>query len=562
MRINPKELIAAANQINDNLKQSEKLPLPLLSVRAKKAALANPEDQSLRLISNVLSKMAENGKIFITRKEFNQVFTKFASYNDCAANYFNDELDKPAELPQRKLAGESIVDDYKGLYSEADASLSNALTSLWDERGNPQAGEYKYYDPSMAKQATTVTNLELSRIGVNPKAVETFAGTKSFIVCNAKYETPNGEASILVPVELSKSGALIPTVFVSKDGFANLDKNTVTEHIKAYAGRRFTVDSGALLNALSNMQKVSTMDDFEIKVLAMQEAINSKKIKKEASVEGTMHFASNGIFMQEVDSNDGHMLEMPKAEGVEKFASSLTSNRGVAEFIFGKDIVETGRKAIASKLASFNYNSQVSVASCDDNDPSITYAVKLNTKNGPVGFEAMAEVRNGMVIMPSIVAIADKAYDFTKSGIDKIANANDTDYKAIAVVSPMYELKPSEILENIRKAADLGDYKTAEEAFTVLAEKADRETYQAAMTEYMRSVNASSNNKLQKTASAKSSCKMIVQASTHSCPLCGHLNLPLDKVYQNEKGECVPLYRKAMDDTYENVLLNTSKIFG
>ena len=415
-----------------------------------------------------------------------------------------------------------------------------------------------------AKQAQTVASLELARLGVAPKSVNTFGGTESFIICDATYETPKGEAHLLVPVELSKSGTLIPTFFASKHGFADLNKQTVEEHIIASAGKSFNVKAETLINALSVAKEASTMDDFEIKALAMQEAVNNKKLTKEASSmdQSQMPFASNGIFMQEVDKAENASVQLPQAKDFEKFASSLSSSKGVASFVFGEALVSSARDAISSKIMSFGYKPQISVLACDDTDNTITYAIRVDTGNGPVGFEAMAEINNGKATLPSIIVSADKAYDFSREGINSIIKSNEPDYKSVAAVSPMYELKASEILENIRVAADAGDFKTAEEALTVLAEKGDKETYSLGLAEYMRSVNASANKHLQKQASVKSCCKRIVKASTHSAPICGHLNLPLDKVYQNEQGECVPLYRKAMSDTYEGVLFNTSKILG
>ena len=564
MKINPKDLIEAVSQINSGFKQEEKFPLPLLAVRAKKAALENQSDQSLRLIANVFTKMSENGKIFITRGELKNICSKFNGSNNNVIKCFAEELDLPEAPKDRQIAGQAS-EEIKDLYIEADQTIANALLGMWDATGKPQkVGEYKLYDPNKAKQAQTITNLELTRMGIGPKSVNTFSGTDSFIFCDATYETPKGEAHLLIPVELSKSGALIPTFFVSKHGFADLNKNTIEEHILTSAGKNFNVNSNALLNALSVMKDASVMDDFEIKALAIQEAVNNKKMVKEASSrdERQMPFASNGILMQEVDKEESIMVALPQSKDFEKFASSLNSSKGVAEFVFGELVVRSAKDAISSKITSFGYKPQISVLACDDADNTITYAVKIDTGNGPVGFEAMAEINNGKAVLPSMLVAADKAYDFSKEGINSIIRSNETDYKSVAAVSPMYELKSSEILENIRTAADVGDFKTAEEALTVLAEKSDKETYSLGLAEYIRSVNASSNKQLQKKASVKSCCKRIVKSSTHSAPICGHLNMPLDKVYQNEQGECVPLYRKGMDNTYEGVLFNTSKIFG
>lgn len=564
MTINAKEILEAANMINETFKQGEKFAIPLLAVKAQKTALANPTDQPIRVIANVLNKMSENGKVFISRAEFNSVCSKIGIMNSVATDCFANELDLPKEKEDRPLAG--MVEETKyDLYAGANESIANALSGMWDENGKiAKAGEYKMYNPTNAKQAEVVTNLELNRLGIGPKAINTFAGTKEFIICDATYATPKGDSHVLIPVQLSKSGALIPRMFASKYGFVDLTREALSNHIQSTAGKSFHVDSDLLLNTLSIAKEASVMDPFEIQALALQESINGKKIKKEASDNNSKNvFAANNIFYKEVEEikPENVELKMPKAAGYDEFSKKLGTTRGTAEFVYGKETIDNGRNIIIAKMAEFGYRPQVSVSSCDDCG-NVTYAVRIDQHSGPIGFEVIAEVNDGKVTIQSIVAVADKAYEFTKVGIDQVVRANNTDYRMVAAVSPMYDLKPSEILDTIKEAADCGDYKTAEEALHVLNEKSDHETYAVGLQEYMRCVNAGSKPTMTKTASKKCGCKLIVKNANHTGPVCGHLNLPLDQVYQNEHGECCPLYRRSMKDTYEGVLFNTSKIFG
>jgi hypothetical protein len=54
---------------------------------------------------------------------------------------------------------------------------------------------------------------------------------------------------------------------------------------------------------------------------------------------------------------------------------------------------------------------------------------------------------------------------------------------------------------------------------------------------------------------------MIVKNAHSSHRICGHTNLPLHKVYQDKEGNCRPLYRKEMDETYQGAYFLNSKIF-
>ena len=60
-----KDIIRIANDLNSAISNNEKFAVPILAVRAKKAALDNPGDETLRMMHNVLSNMSEHGKVFI-----------------------------------------------------------------------------------------------------------------------------------------------------------------------------------------------------------------------------------------------------------------------------------------------------------------------------------------------------------------------------------------------------------------------------------------------------------------------------------------------------------------
>lgn len=557
MTSNPLEFINAVNDLVNKIQGTEKFAIPILASKARKGARENPNDQTLNLLANVLTKMDENGKFFITKAEFKNLFSKFASRNTKACEMFCEEIDKIEEEKEKQRAGEP-GEDVMGLYGSADSRTANSLSGLWDDNGfiNKESDD-RSFDPIFANQAKMLSLMELSKTGLSPKSINTFCGNDEFIICEASYETPSGESRVLVPVQLSKSGALIPNLFVSAFGIADLKRGALEEHLLNSAGKSFEVNAGQLLKVLGTAGKTSFLSEFEVRALAAQKIVNEKMLSKTAS-SNMISFDGPSILKQAVDNYkpENVMLEMPRSEQTEKFASLLESGVGIAEFSFGKKLVDTGRKIVISKMASFGHNAQVSVSSCDDD--TIIYAVATDTRNGPVGFEVVADVKGDKINVPAVAAIKDRVFDFTRAGIDEMISTRATDTSAVAKVSPMYALKPSDVMNTLRKAADDGNYKIAEDALMVLSEKVDRETYSKAVSEYMRSLNTKNINK---EASTKCSCSLIVKTSTHDRPVCGHLNMPLDDVYQNKHGECVPKYRKEMPDTYEGAIFHTSKIF-
>lgn len=557
MMANPLELINSVKAVVENINNNEKFAVPLLAKKAYKCATEAPNDQTLRLMANVLCKMSENGELFITRAKLRKLFKDFYSRDTKAIKVFANELDLVEVESKRELAGKE--DKKFDLYSCANAGISNALSNLWDENGLPaKHGKINTHDPRMAKQAETLASLELARFGYSPKKVNTFGGSEEYIVCDAVYETPKGEAHILVPVELSKSGAMVPSTLVSKLGIINLNKETLKQTILSSAGNSVYIDSNLLLKSLASMNKLKDLSDFELQALMAQEAVNNKKISKEAS-DYSGRFSFDGpstIGSYGLRSNEGGEIKLLESEDTKLFASKLSSGNGVAEFQFGKEVVDNGRNIILNKMGSFGYKPQVSVSSvCDD---SIIYAVGCDSRNGPIGFEVVVDIQNNKPMVPSILAVEDSVFEFTKEGVEKVVCNQISDPKMVAAVSPYYSLKPSELINIIVEAANNSNYRVAEDALLVLAQTSSPEVYSRGLTEYMRSLDG-----LKKIASVKKKgCNKVVSSPTYQEPMCGHLHLPLSKVAQNERGECIPKYREGISDTYEGVLFNTSKVFA
>jgi hypothetical protein len=564
MSLNPFEVIKKANDVATKIFENEKFAVPMLQMRAKKAADNHPNDQTLRMMYNVLQKMNANGRLFISRAEVRDLYSKFATANNKAVDYFSTELHltEPPKAKVMKYAENADVDIVSDAISNAtNSAMYNALSQVWGEDGKlNKSASLNMYSPEHAKKAESLVGLTLSRIGVEPHKINKFAGSESFIICDAIYRTPVGESHVLIPVEFSKSGALLPSIFVSKHGFVDLTAEAVKDHIKETAGHNMQINASTLLDTLGSIRKLSSMNEIELQVaIAKSAADREKGMVKMASAsekEGEqVALTTNPIFLNEIDAEQIEM-SLPESPAKQTFASLLETPKGMAEHLFGRKTVDNARAIVINRFASIGYKPQVVLANCDDD--SLIYAARIDTQNGPLGFEVLVDVSDKTKIhLPNVIAAKDKVYEFSSDGISQAISHNVSDDTMLAKVSPMYELKPSEVLERLRVAADNRDYKTAEDALNVLSVNGPQETYTMALAEYMRSLSGG----VLKQASVKSKCSMVVKTANRSCPICGHLNLPLDKVYQDEFGNCKPLYRKAMEENYEGMLFNTSKVY-
>ncbi|HUU88835.1 MAG TPA: hypothetical protein VMX17_13940 [Candidatus Glassbacteria bacterium] len=559
MSMNPFEVIQKTKDLANKLFAAEKLMVPRLQTLAKRGAENHPNDQTLRMMYNVLQRMNEHDKMFITRGEFRELYNKFATNGNKASGYFTKELALD-ELPKGKVmkysedASRDIIQE--AFDNTADKSILNALNEVWDDSGKlNKNAEYKMYNPDTAEKAASVAHLTLVRMGLEPKTVKTFAGSTDFIICDATYDSFKGEAHVLIPMETSASGVLIPNMFVTKYGFADLTKPNLVKHIADSSGNSLLVKASDLMNTLKTAKKITSMNEIELQI-AIAESKEDSNIVRTATDKSSLALTENPVFVSLLEPKQATDLQLPVMEQTQSFAAMLESQSGLAKQIFGEKVVENGRQVIASKLQSFGLNSQVAVASCDEDN--IIYAVRLDTGTGPFGFHVLAEVTNKKVHIPNLIATKDKPYEFSKEGINKALQSQMSDIGMLAKISPMYDLKPSEIMDRLRSAADKKDYKTAEDALNIIAEKCSPELYATAMAEFMRSLSAS---KLEKTASTKSGCKMIIHTANHIGPVCGHLNLPLDQVHQDEHGHCRRAYRQHINDTYEGLMFNANKVF-
>jgi len=245
-------------------------------------------------------------------------------------------------------------------------------------------------------------------------------------------------------------------------------------------------------------------------------------------------------------------LEMPKGKEMESFAEKFNTPLGVATFKFGADKVNLGRDAIVRTLAGFGVDHpQISILASESN--TVVYGVSVG---GKVSFKVPVKIANNKVLSPELIICNGSIMTLNKANINGLFVKNETDYKVAASTSPAYGLKVNELLDIIREAAAEHNYTKAEDALNVLEQSGNEVAFKQAAKEYMDGL-------LNKTASApQTSCSMVIKSGSSQHPTCGHTGLPLHKVFQDKYGNCQPLYRKEMPETYEAATFNTAKILG
>lgn len=530
-------VMKAAKAVYDN----EKFPVGVLAVRAKKLALAYPTDPTVVGCSNFLNKRAGSEAVWITRAELKNVYSRLYSNNNKFASEFKGELGlvehDPRTLMQRDPhEGENLVASaYKQL---SDSLLSEQLESALDKKT-----AFKLYSSDTAKEAQKTCARELNSFGAFPKKLAVVAGQSDIIICQATYETPKGQSSILIPVEIKEGVALMPSMFLSVGGFVNLNKSTLQEHLITTAGRSFQVDVQKLLKKISEAKngKPKTMSDVE------------QVVMKVASTRQTpVAQTPDAVIMQEVDAASPNVetptLEAP--EEVKSMAAMLTSNAGAAEFTFGKKAVKLGRGLIDNELRAAGYsNAQIAVA--DNTESSISYAVAVD---GKFGFTVPVKIKEGKMFLPKVVVASGRVFDMSADGLSTLLSEGETDPQAVAMTSPVYGVKPSELVDTVREAMVSENFPAAEDALHVLKNSGDEVAYKAALNLYVKGLKGTPEE-------VKHTCSAPVKLASSKYLICSHTGLPVHQVFTDKHGHCQRAYRKDMSQSSEGSPLTiTNKI--
>lgn len=520
-------VMKTAKAVYDN----EKFPVGFLAARARRIAQQFPHDPTSVGFSGFLSKRASsNGSLFITRAELKDVYSKLYYPNNKLAQHFTNELGIVEEthttvMHRDPKEGLPLVENaYKEL---ADPLLSEQLGAALDNKS------FNAYSNSVAVDAKKACARELNSCGVLPKTIDVVAGQSDLLICQATYETPKGHSHVLIPVEIKNSRALIPSVFLATSGFVDINSQCLKDHLTSTAGKKYEVNAKQLLDTISNAKTgaLEPMNDVEFIVM------------KTATQKGTpSSHTVNNILYQEVDPKSVNVDIKPTSE-VQKFAEKLASDVGVAEFTFGKKLIELGRGFIKQELNSAGHKSAQVLVSKADSD-TIYYAVAVD---GRFGFNVPVKVANGKLNPPKVIVASGSIFEFSPDGINDLLVSAETDPVAMSKASDFYGMKPSALVGQVRQAVSAKNFQKAEEVLHVLKMSGDAVAYQTGYAAYYDGLKGGGSLKKE----ASSTCSAPTKTANSKYTLCSHTGLPLHKVYQDDNGDCHPSYRKQMSDSSE-----------
>lgn len=522
-----------AKSLDDN----EKLATPILAAKLAKYVEAYPSDQTLGTMSRVIERMASNNTLFIRKSELKSLYNKLYSRNTKFAELFQDELGIKEHTPDIKTYERDEASRLDS-YQVADPVLANALTSVFD------GGPVKMYSKPLADKALKSVSSTLDAWNLRPSDLSIDDGNDKFLMIKADYETPKGVTSFFVPMEIHNNQVSEAAVFMGNGGPEDLNNNNIKSYLKSNAGSKLKANGTTILGLLT--QAYSEKREISNTELALT--------KLNAVRQGKSEFFQNQIVGQKMAEASVKDVVLPKYGEFESFEKQFTSPYGIAAFQFGEDKIKIGREHISRELSAYGHkNVQVVVTGNDEN--TIFYGVSLDA--GRVGFTVPVKLADGKLTKPSIILCSGTVSSFSKDGVNQLYIDNQSDYKVAAAASPMYSLKPSDLITNIKKALHEGNAEKAEDALNVLSNAGDPKAYAFGFQAFLQGLSGKTAE-----ASSEPTCGMIVKNSTSEHPICGHTGLPVHKTYKDKEGNCRPLYRKGMEEGYEAATFMNHKIFG
>jgi hypothetical protein len=260
-----------------------------------------------------------------------------------------------------------------------------------------------------------------------------------------------------------------------------------------------------------------------------------------------------------------NVLETPKT----KVPSALKEKLNISEEIilasakYSADQIKLASSVVSNEVLSWGARAQVKFAGT--NKKGLSFLVKTATSAGEKSFIVPVQVVNNKVAMPSEFLSDSNKFDFSQSGFSKfisgakVANANfafsrDTDDLA--------KLSYAELMSVVIDGVSKKDYRTSEDALSVVGSKFGPERYKIALEEFQKFIKISSSSMTDEVIKTAVKNGHLIKRSNSIEWYCPKLGLPLSKIAFDEKGRPIPKFRKEKIDleSIDGTVISTSKI--
>lgn len=503
----------------------------LVATLAKKAnSLANEfsYDPTVIGMRDFLFKRAQK-EDWISRQELQKVYSHLEKAGNKFKDYFSAELALASPQILKPTLAHSISPDASNDISInriVDPTIREAMSQLFADSKVKNIE----IDKNLSKLALSLCEKTLKSYSPQPKSLQAVAGNSQAILCQASYETPKGLSYLIVPVEVENGNMKFPNRFFSVDGLIELSASNLQNSIVKQAGAKLPVSPQVLLN---NFAPMAESQEFDSITLAVAQMKLEKQAKEQYQGSQVLNFAKP-------ESIKESKIPSEIQEEMKNFAEFFNNNKNLAKIDFG-NLADKAQNLVEYKLNSLGFDHyKVSIANSDLN--GITFNVKLTPK---LAFTVPVKINKtaNQIIEPKIIIASGQIEEFSLNGINAFNQINP-DLKALEYD---HEDSPIQILSQIEESLFQNQFEKAASLLQVLRETKDARSTQAGIALYQKALKDGGQS-LRK-SSEISQCKLQIKSASHQFPICGHTNLPLTEVSQDKLGNCIPKYRKYLDQT-------------
>ena len=494
-----KKLVDAVQKKADN----SDIPTDYLVAKLSKHAMNNPNDMTLRMLSNVLTDMSKRGDKFITKAQLNSLYDKFYVKNTVANQVLASDL---------SIKDDSPIERKATLYQapkQDKTVLANVFASFIDKDHTPV-----FYDNKTAESAKQLLIDHIQSVGLSATA-SVVNGNLDVILCVASVETPNGRTEFFVPMNVVKGIVTAPSQFITDHG--TVDIKNMAAYVVQNQGKQVKTAGNVVYSSLIRKQasdNLSSVDFALAKKRLFDKEIsdaNDLRIKIEASAPETKE--------QKHISVDQYV-----------FSKKLATENGKAELKFGPKTLATCSTAIENRLKSMHVKAS-SIEVSNTTKDTINFAVKVATAS----FFVPVKLDGEKVFSPGVLINNGNVMSFTRENVNSLIQSSQVDSKAILAIASNNTLSVNDLMQEFKKSLASNNLHRAEEVLTYIHAK-NKQAHKEAVTLLMNQLSG-------KTAVA-SGCKSYYISKHSSYPICTHTGLTMDKVTQDELGDCIAITSK------------------
>ncbi len=519
------ELLSEALKAQEQLKNGKTFLASYVVERFEKVAEANPNDQLVGNMRDVFVKKAKT-QPFFSQKEITESYDHLlglagghTSFRDNLSDFLlenrkiTEKVSKGSEIRKEEYDNKNLESIYK------DTPLSNAFSEFFFGKESSFGLYNKISDNTVEK----VVSNQLKSVGCTPSEIKVLNKNEHFSLCAAVYSTNSlKKVSVYIPVQNKDGIVQIPENFIQDEKLVPITRDNI---------------------ALAIKEQEYKSKDFD-----------SKKFSEQRSLD--------------------EMVKAPKKEPA-PFLKELVDLENVfvaASNKFSADQIKLASSVLSFELAKMKVPySNIKIAGSTQSELLFDVFIPTNHGNGVI--QVPVEVHNGKPLIPSKFAAIvtensdQSTFDFNKSGFDKfymVMSEGTVNVKTARQKDGMNLMGYPELKMTIVEGVSKKDYKSAEDALSIIQDKFGPEKFKVALEEFstmLKQSSSSIDSKRQELIKEAIRRKELIKIPTTIEYYSPKLGLPLSKIAFDDNGVMIPVSRKIADSQLSEVEITTSKVY-